>query len=1227
MPASASDVLTLLRLQSALGMNAVSNAARALETRILELVRPPTAAAWNAAATYRDRTELGVPNPPQPIVPVPGDKSPLIYIVENDAEQAERLNRALSARGYRVRVFAGAETYRDGYADGEQPAALVAGIDASESESDAVAAIFNAGRNAAAPLIVISQRDALEARLAAHRAGASRYLVKPVDVEQLARMLDELTARIVPSPYRALLVDGDPAALETQATVLRRAGIEVRTVAVPLQILPALQAFEPDVLLLDVRLPGLCGTELAAVLRDQEPYAHLPIVFLSAENDMHKKLPALNLGGDDFLLKPVEPAYLLATVTARARRSRQNSATTERLKHTLYEWEREHLTLDQHAIVSIADASGRITYVNNKFCEISGYTREELLGQNHRIVKSDRHSAEFFRKMWRTIAAGRLWQGEVCNRRKDGGLYWVESTITPFLDADGRPYQYVSIRTDVTALKLSQQALKASDERLRRGQIYANIGTWDWNILSGELYWSERIAPLFGYAQGALSTSYENFLNAVHPDDRQAVNDAVNASVESDAPYEIEHRVVWPDGSVRWLLERGAVGRDDSGKPLRMLGVVQDIHERKMAEEALRESEERWSFAVEGAGDGVWDWNMLSGEMLFSKHYKTMLGYAENELAGHVDEWMSSIHPGDWPRVQENLNDYLQGRKSACGVELRLRCKDGSYKWILCRATVVARDGTGKPLRMTGIHSDINERKTTEERLALFARIFGASEQSIGVTDGEGRIVYFNAAHEQLLGYSLDEMAGRPFTAFLPEEEAVRIAQSIFAAAAKGETWSGLIPMRRKNDDRFISTNHVGFIADEDGRLQYLFNIFSDYTEEIVRQTELANAKESAERANQAKSNFLSSMSHELRTPMNAILGFAQLLEYDAGLDAEQRDSVHEIIKAGRHLLQLINEVLDLAKIESGHIDLSLEPVGLDELIEDCRHLIQPLAAARRISVWSEGADGAVVRADRVRLRQVLLNLLSNAVKYNCEEGSVRLSVHASPQGKLRLVVSDTGPGISAERLQELFQPFNRLDAGNSDIEGTGIGLTITRRLVEMMGGDIGVESTVGVGSAFWIELAEEITAAATDCALERHADVSATLRQAHRVLYIEDNPANLKLVVQILGRRPHIHLLTAHTPELGIELALAHKPELILLDINMPGRDGYRLLEIFKTDARLKVVPVVAVTANAMPRDIERGMQAGFAAYLTKPLDVEQFLNVVDARLPEPPDNALQEK
>ena len=397
-------------------------------------------------------------------------------------------------------------------------------------------------------------------------------------------------------------------------------------------------------------------------------------------------------------------------------------------------------------------------------------------------------------------------------------------------------------------------------------------------------------------------------------------------------------------------------------------------------------------------------------------------------------------------------------------------------------------------------------------------------------------------------------------------------------------------------------------------------NLHEEIVERKRAEKELLHAKEQAEVANKAKSDFLSNMSHELRTPMNAILGFGQLLEFDNTLTDENKDYVKEILNAGNHLLELINEVLDLAKIDSGNIYMSLEQVDACHVIDECLSLVTILADKRDITFSIVGLKSALVRADRTRLKQALLNLISNAIKYNRQGGNVQIEVKAEGADSVRLLVTDTGKGLTSEQLSDLFKPFNRINAENSGIEGTGIGLTITRRIVGLMGGTVDVKSDVDIGSTFWIELPVEYLSEEPLNQHRRHTnrklDSSSASTAAQTVLYLEDNPANLMLVSKIIGRRKHVHLVTAHTPELGIEMALKHKPELILLDINMPGMDGYQVLKILKADNSLQTIPVVAITANAEPRDIKRGMGAGFTDYITKPIDVIRFYAILDKLL-----------
>ena len=983
----------------------------------------------------------------------------------------------LTAHGYRAEFIPTPDALLAAYKDGRHPDVVV--MDLNASDERVLAEIRLHGT-----CLVLLIDDDMDSRLLAFRKDACNYLTKPLETKKLLQLLNILTCRQPASPYRALLVHAE--SLNGYTDALQGAGFSVHPLQDdPVTVLDAMEHFSPDVVLIDFDMPDAKGSAIAAALRERD--TQIPILLFSSDNV--RQQIALRLDCDMILPKSLPPDQITAIVAARAKRARQKRTALTRLKSSLYEREREHMALNQHAIVSIADQKGRITYVNDKLCEISGYDRHELLEQSHRLLKSGEHPPEFYRNLWVTIANGKTWKGEICNRRKDGSQYWVESTITPFLDSAGKPYQYVSIRTDITHVKNAEVALELSKERLRRGQHFANIGTWDWDIATGELYWTERIAPLFGYPAGNLETSYENFLAAIYPDDRQSVVDAVNSALEHDTPYEIEHRVVWPDGTVRWLLEKGAVVRDAAGKPAQMLGVVQDIDERKQIEVALLERDHELQKAQRLAHIGNWHADLLTGELHWSDEIYRIFGYDPKSIKPSVKMFQNAVHPEDTEKVRE---------------------------------------------------SEMNSAKT-------------------GLHDVVHRIV-------------------RP-------DGTVRHVHEL----AKAKT-------------------------DETGKLLSFSGTVQDVTSRMEDEAALISARDEADRANQAKSEFLSSMSHELRTPMNAILGFAQLLQYDEHLSEENKDSVHEILKAGEHLLTLINEVLDLARIESGHIDLSLEPVEVCPVVEECLSLVSPLASKRAIVLDHAGLKGVFVRADRMRLKQALLNLLSNAIKYNLERGSVRVEVRMKTDDRLQIRVKDTGPGISDAHLMELFQPFNRLNA-ESSIEGTGIGLTITRRIVEMMGGMVDVESRLGTGSTFWIELPTEAMVEA-DKLEQPQSQLPVRHGKLHTVLYIEDNPANLKLVAQLLGQRKHIRLLTAHTPALGLELAETRKPDMILLDINMPGMNGYELLKKLKADESLKDIPVIALTANAMPRDLARAIKSGFSAYLTKPLNIAEFFGTLDLHL-----------
>jgi PAS domain S-box-containing protein len=512
--------------------------------------------------------------------------------------------------------------------------------------------------------------------------------------------------------------------------------------------------------------------------------------------------------------------------------------------------------------------------------------------------------------------------------------------------------------------------------------------------------------------------------------------------------------------------------------------------------------------------------------------------------------------------------------------------------------------------------STANQALAESER--RFFDILDRSPAAIFLKDLDGRYIFANRRCEEVIGKPRGEVVGRTDYDVLPP----RIADMYRANDQEVIRGGGTIDFEEIGVEQdlqprvFHSSKFL--LRDAAGKPYALCGIATDITERKRAEQAMSIARREAERANRAKSDFLSRMSHDLRTPLNAVLGFAQLLEMD-NLTADQRESVAQILEAGRHLLDLLNEVLDISRIESGNLSLSPEPVSVAEIVDQVVKLMRPLGKPGHIDVRALPSATRVryVRADRQRLNQILLNLMSNAIKYNRRGGTVTVSCDDAADGRVRIAVTDNGVGIRPEKLALLFTPFERLGADQTGIEGTGLGLALSRGLAEAMGGKIGVSSEVDRGSTFWVELAAATEAAPVSAPAGAEPVLLSVDYVSGTILYIEDNASNVRLVERLLKqRRPGIRLLHAGDGTIGIDMALHHRPDLIFLDLHLPDTPGDEVLRRLWEDARTRDIPVAVLSADATLSQSRRLIATGAKAYLTKPLDVSKMLAVIDERL-----------
>ncbi len=694
-------------------------------------------------------------------------------------------------------------------------------------------------------------------------------------------------------------------------------------------------------------------------------------------------------------------------------------------------------------------------------------------------------------------------------RTRDNVLRHFEARITPMPAG-----QVLYLTSDITERKTAADKLRVSEELYRSVATTISDGLIIVNLEGHVVALNPAARRILGLPPGMTSANegglgsfslMEDDLVTPLPKERWPLTETLRTGVRITdrviAARRADHDIVWLQMSAHQI----RVERDRP--PFAAMATFRDITRERQTVQELALSEERWKFALEGAGDGVWDWDMPSGEMYYSARWKQMLGYEEHDIANTPQAYFERVHPADRDAVAQSTMRFMTEGVSVQQVEFRLRHRLGHYLHILSRGKVVSRSRDGAPLRVVGTHTDITLLKEAEL-----------------------------AQHQRAL----------------------------------------------------------------------------------------------AEAASAAKSEFLSRMSHEIRTPLNAITGFAQLMRLQLGQasgDNPMRSYIEQILHAGRHLSGLVDDVLDLQQVEAGLIKLRLENITLEDELVQCMSMLLPMAEQREISMRSSIAPGAAVLADRQRLRQVLMNVGSNAIKYNRQRGCVDVRAEHQPDGTILLTLQDDGVGMTPEQLKRLYQPFERLGRETSHVEGSGLGLIITRSLVVSMGGHMAIESQPGVGTRVSITLpcaqttpetehAKEMaptvgpseastTAPPTALADATGASPNAGDRPPLRVMYVEDNRINVLLFEEALRPYPEIELDIAEDGDMALSMAQSKPPHVLVLDAHLPGMSGFDVLAAMRKLPALANAPAYMCSADAMPEDLARAKAAGFTAYWTKPIDI----------------------
>ncbi len=717
------------------------------------------------------------------------------------------------------------------------------------------------------------------------------------------------------------------------------------------------------------------------------------------------------------------------------------------------------------------DENHQISFMSDLYCERIGVPVERLIGKTIADVPPQDVDPEIWSSFESKFVAHEELRDIIQPRvLRNGDVIWISVNGKPVYDVSGDFKGYRGTANEITERVIAEQALREREERFSRSQKYANIGTWELNIQTEELIWSDHVSSLFGHDESPLEPSHQNFINAVHPDDRQKLADAVRESVENGADYYVEIRIIWPDGSVHWISEVGEVERQEDGTPIRMLGVTNDITERKRIEKSLQENQNLLRVFL----DSTIDYSALvdkDGRFVFVN--EAMAAVYETSRDDLIGRPMFRPPLSEFGEIrQKRFDDVLgSGQPIRAIEEQEGRWYDNSYFPVF--------DEVGNASSVAIFVREITELKETEKKLRQLSRAVEQAPNAVFITDTEGTIQFVNSMFTTLTGYTADEAIGNNSSILKSGHTSQETYAELWGAIKAGKEWRGEIKDRRKDGSHFWANETIGPVKDENGIITHFVATHEDITHRKEAEITMQEAMEQAEIANRAKSDMLANMSHELRTPLNAIIGFAgSIMAETFGPIGNEKylEYIGDIGNSGGHLLELINDILDVSAIEVGKLDLREENIIVDDLVESSVRLISFRAKQKQIRLKTNIQKALpLIYADARRLKQILLNLLSNAVKFTPEEGTVTLTVSHEDDGGHVFIVADTGIGMNLVELAKAMTQFGQVDSGLSrKEEGSGLGLPLTTGLVELHGGTLDIVSEKGIGTTVTVKFTKE---------------------------------------------------------------------------------------------------------------------------------------------------------